>query len=103
MGLIKNSIAIMKGKHLTREDRIRIEILLNRQTSISEIAQLLGRHMRTIEREINRGTVEHLDSELRNILSYSCETGQRIHDFQRRVTCECCPGKRFWFVPAPSC
>ena len=79
MGLIKNNIAVMKGKHLTREDRIRIEILLNRRTSLSEIGQLPGRHRRTIEREIKRGTVEHLDSELRNIMSYSCETGQRIH------------------------
>ncbi len=82
MGLIKNSIAVMKGKHLTREDRIRIEILLNRRTPTSEIAELLGRHQRTIEREIKRGTVEHLDSQLRNIMSYSCETGQRLHDFQ---------------------
>ena len=39
---IMNGIAVMKGKHLKMEDRIIIEILLNRQTEVGEIALELG-------------------------------------------------------------
>jgi IS30 family transposase len=40
----------------------------------------LGRHVRTIERELVRGRVRHLDSELREKAVYSSDRGQDVHD-----------------------
>jgi len=40
----------------------------------------LGRHRRTIEREIARGRVQHLDSELRVKMVYSSDRAQDVHD-----------------------
>ena len=42
----------LKGKHLNREERIQIEVLRKAATSPVQIAQRLGRHERTIEREL---------------------------------------------------
>jgi len=44
------------------------------------IAAALGRHPRTIERELARGRVEHLDTELRRTSVYSSDRGQDVHD-----------------------
>ena len=43
-------------KHLSEKERYKIEALLNAGCKAGEIARMLGRHRRTIEREINRGT-----------------------------------------------
>lgn len=43
-------------KHLSEKERYKIEALLNAGCKPGEIARMLGRHRRTIEREINRGT-----------------------------------------------
>jgi IS30 family transposase len=43
-----------KNGHLTKEDRIRIETLLEADFGETEIARSLGRDRRTIEREIQR-------------------------------------------------
>jgi IS30 family transposase len=40
----------------------------------------LGTHRRTIERELVRGRVEHLDSDLRTKTVYSSDRGQDVHD-----------------------
>jgi len=53
-----------KGKHLTERERYQIEILLKEKMSPTEIAKRFGRHHRTIEREISRGTVRLLKSDL---------------------------------------
>ena len=68
-----------KGKHLTRYERIMIEGMLVAGYPATSIAETLGRHQRTIEREIKRGSVEHLDTELRKIIVYSSDRGQDIH------------------------
>jgi len=44
------------------------------------MAEVLGRHVRTIERELVRGRVKHLDSELREKMVYSSDRGQDVHD-----------------------
>jgi IS30 family transposase len=69
-----------KGKHLTKEERIKIETLLNKGHSIQEIAEFLGRHRRTIEREIARGNVKRLASDLSQKEAYSSDRGQDVHD-----------------------
>ena len=40
-------------KHLTREDRIQIELLLKLEYSVSKISKMLGVHYSTIYREIS--------------------------------------------------
>jgi len=69
-----------KGKHLTREERVVIERMLRAGYPARSIAETLGRHRRTIEREIRSGFVEHKDSELRTERVYSSDRGQDIHD-----------------------
>jgi len=69
-----------KGKHLTREERIVIERLSRAGTPACGIARVLGRHRRTVERELARGRVRHLDGELRERLVYSSDRGQDVHD-----------------------
>ena len=69
-----------KGKHLTKEERVVIERMSRGGRPPRDIAEVLGRHRRTIERELARGRVEHLDSELRVKEVYSSERGQDVYD-----------------------
>jgi len=69
-----------KGKHLTREERMVIERMSFGGYPPKDIAAVLGRHPRTIERELSRGRVEHLDCELRPKHVYSSDRGQDVHD-----------------------
>lgn len=68
------------GKHLRRDDRIKIEVLSNRGHQPREIAEELGRHTRTIQREIQRGTVEHLRTDLTTAMVYNSDRAQDLHD-----------------------
>lgn len=69
-----------KRKDLTERERYAIEAYRNDKKSIREIATLLGRHYQTIYREIKRGTVEMMDSELRKYKKYCADSGQAIAD-----------------------
>ena len=69
-----------KGKHLMKEERVVIERMSRGGRPPRDIAEVLGRHRRTIERELARGRVEHLDSELRVKKVYSSDRGQDVHD-----------------------
>ncbi|MDP7360357.1 MAG: IS30 family transposase [Pseudomonadales bacterium] len=69
-----------KGKHLTREERIVLERMSRGGRPPRDIAAALGRHQRTIERELVKGRVKHLDSELRTRYVYSSDRGQDLHD-----------------------
>jgi transposase, IS30 family len=69
-----------RGKHLNREERMVIERMSRGGIPPRDIAAGLGRHRRTIERELERGRVKHLDSELRMIDAYSSDRGQEVHD-----------------------
>ncbi|MGI6552262.1 MAG: IS30 family transposase [Bacillota bacterium] len=66
-------------KHITVKERYQIEILLKEKKSPSEIAKLLGKHKRTIEREIARGTVRMLRSDLVYVDRYCADTAERIY------------------------
>ena len=52
-----------KNKHLNAKECYLIEALLQVKFKESEIANLLGRHVSTIYREIKRGTVEFRNSD----------------------------------------
>ena len=69
-----------KGKHLNREERLVIERMSRGGYHPRDIAEVLGRHQRTIERELVQGRVEHLDSELRVKMVYSSDRSQDVHD-----------------------
>lgn len=67
-------------KQLTERERYQIEILLKEKRTPKEIAKTLGKHTRTIEREIARGTVTQLTSELTYKKIYYADAGQRVHE-----------------------
>ncbi len=69
-----------KNKHLTERERYRIEVLLKENMTVLYIAKRLGRHKRTIEREIKRGTVRLLSSDLSYREEYCADVAQRICD-----------------------
>ena len=80
MGLRDGSAYLRKGKHLNRDERIQIEGLRKAGHPPSQIALLLGRHVRTIERELERGCVEHLNSDLIRTKVYNADRAQDVHD-----------------------
>ena len=69
-----------KGKHLTRDERIVIERMSRGGIPPRDIAAMLDRDGRTIERELARGSVMHKDTELRETRVYSSDRGQDMHD-----------------------
>lgn len=69
-----------KNKHLTERERYKIEVLLKEKMETFKIAKRLGRHKRTIEREIKRGTVQLLNSDLTYREEYCADTAQMIYD-----------------------
>ncbi len=69
-----------KGKHLVKEERAVIERMSRTGYPVRDIAESLGRHQRTIEREVFRGSVEHKDCELRTKIVYNSDRGQDVHD-----------------------
>lgn len=68
-----------RNKHLTERERYTIEILLKEKLSPNEIAKRLGRHPRTIEREIAKGNVELKNSDLTYRYEYCADHGQRVY------------------------
>lgn len=70
----------MPGKCMTEGERYKLEAMLEDKVPIPEIAKRLGRCRKTIYNEINRGTVELLDSELRKYKKYCADVSQRRYD-----------------------
>ena len=69
-----------KGKHLRKDERVVMERMSRGGRPPRDIAEVLGRARRTIERELVRGRVEHRDSELRVKTVYNSDRGQDVHD-----------------------
>jgi len=70
-----------KGQHLKYEERLKLEALLKANLSYDEIGALLGgRSGRTIRREVKRGTVTLLNSDLTTREEYSADVAQKLHD-----------------------
>lgn len=81
----KNCNTKSKGyTHLNERDRYKIEGLLEGKRGVEEIAALLGRDRSTIYREIERGTVNRLQSDLSEKATYRANTAQADYDRQRQ-------------------
>jgi IS30 family transposase len=68
-----------KYKHILEKDRYAIETLLKAKVTLKEIAKQIDCNLRTLKREIKRGTVSQIDTELRCFTTYSAEFGQLQH------------------------
>ena len=77
--IINNTAKTKKYKHLTARERYRIEILLKEGLKPYEIAQRMQRGIRTIEREILRGKIKLVNSDLTYREEYCADVGQRIY------------------------
>jgi len=73
-------------KHLSVYERGKIAALYKEGKSIRYIAKQLGRAPSTISREIKRGTVTQLKSDLSTYEAYFPEAGQAIYE-KRRKNC----------------
>ena len=62
-----------KGKHITDSERQIIEKLYSKHVSVAQIAILLDVHRSSIYRELQRGRVTHLNSELVSFSTYSAD------------------------------
>lgn len=81
MSHLNCSIPGRKQKHLTYEERIALEALYKIGMHPQKIAEHLGgRHERTIKREIKRGMLTLLNSDLTHRQTYSADIGQMKHD-----------------------
>lgn len=71
----------IKGKHLNYEKRIRIETLSKAGFKSEAIGKEIGCSGRTVRRELERGRVEVLNSDLTTRIEYSADIGQQKHDY----------------------
>lgn len=67
-------------KYFTFYERTKIETMLENRMNPKEIAKQLNRHYTAVYREIKRGTVEQLDTNLNPYTKYFADAGQRIQD-----------------------
>ena len=65
-----------KYGHLKESERYQIEVLLADGKRVKEIARLVRRDPATIYREISRGTVVRLQSDLTEKATYRAQVGQ---------------------------
>lgn len=75
-----NTTNIKKYKHINEIERYKIEGYLEAKRSVAEIAKLLGRDRSTIYRELKRGSVILLDTELRKKKQYKADSGQMRYE-----------------------
>ena len=80
MSLLNNTIEPRKNKHLNTRERYKIEDLRKEGMGASDIASRLGRHKRCIEREIAKGTIKLMNTDLTYRKEYCADVGQRIYD-----------------------
>ena len=73
-----------KYKHLNERDRYRLEGYLESGLNPKEISQKLHCHISTVYREIKRGEVKRIHSELTEYWAYRANTAHA--DYERKVT-----------------
>ena len=73
-----------KYKHLTERDRYRLEGYLESGLTVKQAAQKLNSHISTVYREIKRGEVKRIHSELTEYWAYRANTAHA--DYERKVT-----------------
>ncbi len=74
-------------KHLTKEKRAQIEILLKQNMSKSKVAKTTGISRSTLYEELKRGTVDQIDTNSKSYSKYCYDTGQRVDEEHRRNSC----------------
>lgn len=67
---------LKKYTHLAEKDRYKIEALLETKKTAAEIAGLMGRSHSTIYREIQRGTIKRIQSDLTEKKKYRANVAQ---------------------------
>ena len=80
MGQEQDTKKQRKWKQINENERYQIEILIKMGKKAEEIGKQLERDRRTIERELVRGTVQQLTTDLRYIWPYKADAGQRVHE-----------------------
>lgn len=70
-------------KHLTKEKRAQIEILLKSNMPKTQIAKTLRISRSTLYRELERGTVVQKDTNLKEYKAYFYDVGQRVYEENR--------------------
>ena len=73
-----------KYKHLTERDRYRLEGYLESRLNPKQITQKLNRHISTVYREIKRGEVKRIHSDLTEYNAYRANTAHA--DYEKKVT-----------------
>jgi len=73
-----------KYKHLGERDRYLLEGYLGSGLGVKEIARKLNSHVATIYREIKRGKVKRVDTQLREYWTYRANAGQ--YNYETKVT-----------------
>lgn len=68
-------------KHLSQNDRIKMETMLYSGHKVVEVAEYLHVHRSTIYREIKRGEYTHRNSDYTEETRYSSDLGQKNHDW----------------------
>lgn len=76
-----------KFKHLTYEDRIKIEKCLKKELKPGRIAKKLGKDRSTISREIKRGTVTFWAVGSDPIEQYSADVSENVHEEKQKNKC----------------
>jgi transposase, IS30 family len=80
MGHIQDNTKGRKWEQVKEGERYKIEALRKAKHSIREIAELMGRDRRTIQRELRRGEVRQRDTFLREREVYCADAGQRVRE-----------------------
>jgi IS30 family transposase len=80
MERIYSSIKRQKYEHLSISDRIKLEALIEGKKEVKEIAKMLRRDNSTIYREIRRGMVTRLQSDLSEKEAYRACVGQADYE-----------------------
>lgn len=81
MSHLNNNTEQKKSKHLNYEKRIKIEALYKAGLKSEEIGHQIGCSGRTIRRELNKGMVELLNSDLTKRKEYSADKGEQKHKY----------------------
>ena len=84
MSQINSNLESKKNKYLTERNRYTIEDLLKEGMKAAEIAQRMGKSKRTIEREILRGRIRLLNSDLTYRDEYCADVAQRKYEENRK-------------------
>lgn len=81
MGHLNNNTNKGKGKHLNYEKRLKIEALSKSGLKSEAIGEIIGCSGRAVRRELSKGRVTLLNSNLTTREEYSAEVGEAKHSY----------------------